>query len=191
MVEVYSDRAVSGASLLRTGMQKLLRDAGSNNFDVVIAEALDRLSRNQADVASLYQRLQFNGVMIESVSEGPISELHIGLTGTMNALFLKELGKKTRRSLKGRALAGKSAGGLTYGYRVVTQFAANGEPIRDDRTIDPAEAAMVRRIYTEYIKGVSPRKIAERLNLKNIPGPQGGAGGHRRSMATASAAPGS
>ena len=46
MVEAYSDRAVSGASLMRSGLQKLLRDAQAGSFGVVIAEALDRLSRN-------------------------------------------------------------------------------------------------------------------------------------------------
>ena len=63
-------------------------------------------------MAALYQQLQFHGVMIETLSEGQVSKLHIGLTGTMNALFLKELAKKIHRGLKGRALAGKSAGGL-------------------------------------------------------------------------------
>ena len=117
LVQTYTDRAASGASLLRTGIQQLLADARERRFEVVLAEALDRLSRNQADIASLHQQLAFHGVTIETRSEGPINELHIGLTGTMNALFLKELGKKTHRRLKGRALAGRSAGGICYGYR--------------------------------------------------------------------------
>ncbi len=55
VVEVYSDKAISGASLMRSGIQKLLRDAQSNGFDVVLSEALDRVSRNQADIAAIYQ----------------------------------------------------------------------------------------------------------------------------------------
>ncbi|MFN3526893.1 MAG: recombinase family protein [Paracoccus sp. (in: a-proteobacteria)] len=113
VVGVYSDRAVSGASLMRSGIQKLMRDAQGGGFDIVLSEALDRLSRNQADIAAIYQRFQFNGVAIETISEGHISELHIGLKGTMNALQLKDLSVKTHRGLKGRALDGKSAGGLT------------------------------------------------------------------------------
>lgn len=174
MVEIYSDRAVSGATLMRSGLQKLLRDAQAGRFDVVLAEALDRLSRSQADVAALYQQLQFHGVGIETVSEGQVSELHIGLTGAMNALFLKELGKKTHRGLKGRALAGKSAGGLTYGYTAIAKFASDGAPIRGDRAIDPVQAAIVRRIFADYARGISPKKIAEALNLEKVPGPQGG-----------------
>lgn len=168
VVETCADRAVSGASLMRSGIQRLLREASGGGFDVVIAEALDRLSRSQAEVAALYQQLQFHGVMIETVSEGQVSELHIGLTGTMNALFLKELGKRTHRGLKGRALAGKSAGGLTYGYTAVTTFGPDGAPVRGDRAIDPVEAAVVRRIFEDYGRGLSPRKIAEALNLETI-----------------------
>lgn len=173
IIEIYSDRAVSGASLMRSGIQKLLRDAQAGRFDMVISEALDRLSRNQADIAGLYQQLQFRQIQIETVSEGAISELHIGLTGTMNALFLKELGKKTHRGLKGRALAGKSAGGLTYGYRAIRQFTSAGEPIRGDREIDPHHAKVVRRIFEDYARGLSPKKIAEQLNLEGVPGPSG------------------
>ena len=174
VVETYSDRAVSGASLMRSGMQKLLRDGRSGAFDVVISEGLDRLSRNQADIATLFQHLAFAEVMIETVSEGQISEMHIGLKGTMNALFLKDLAVKTHRGLKGRALEGKSAGGLTYGYRAVRELDRNGDLIRGDRVIEPTEAAIVLRIFQDYAKGISPKKIAERLNLEGTPGPQGG-----------------
>ena len=135
---------------MRSGIQKLLRDADARAFDVVISEAMDRLSRNQADIATIFQKLQFRNVIIETTSEGTISEMHIGLKGTMNALFLKDLAAKTRRGLKGRALAGKSAGGKAYGYKNVVKFDAAGEPIRGDRKIDTVEAGVVRRIFTDY-----------------------------------------
>jgi site-specific DNA recombinase len=45
---VYEDRAVSGASTAnRMGWQRLMRDARAGKFDVVVAEALDRISRDQ------------------------------------------------------------------------------------------------------------------------------------------------
>lgn len=88
---------------MRSGMQKMLRDAEDLVFEVVVSEALDRLSRNQADIASVFQRFQFRGVMIETLSEGHLSEMHIGMKVTMNALFIKDLAAKTCRGLKGRA----------------------------------------------------------------------------------------
>jgi DNA invertase Pin-like site-specific DNA recombinase len=115
VVGAYHDAAISGASvILRPGVQRLLQDAQRGKFEVVLAEALDRVSRDQADVATLFKHLRFAGVQIITLSEGEITELHVGLKGTMNALFLKDLAAKTHRGLRGRIEAGKSAGGRCY-----------------------------------------------------------------------------
>ena len=170
----YRDAAVSGASvILRPGVQALLDDARRGRFEIVIAEALDRVSRDQADVAVLYKHLRFAGVMIVTLSEGEINELHVGLKGTMNALFLKDLAAKTHRGLRGRVENGKSGGGRSYGYDVVKLHDAAGEPIRGERRINETEAAIIRRIFREFAAGTSPRAIARRLNEEGIPGAKG------------------
>ncbi|BAU39233.1 resolvase [Acetobacter pasteurianus NBRC 101655] len=174
----YQDAAISGAStILRPGIQALLRDAQTGKFDVVLAEALDRISRDQADVATLFKHLRFAGVAIVTLAEGEISELHVGLKGTMNALFLKDLAMKTHRGLRGRVEKGKAGGGLCYGYRVVKKQDANGEAIRGDREIIPEEAEVIRRIFRAFAAGQSPRSIAVALNNEGIPGPLGRAWG--------------
>ena len=173
VVAVYSDRAFSGANLMRPGIQNLMRDAASGAFNVVISEGLDRLSRSQADIAFLFERLRFQGCAIETISERKVSEIEVGFKGTMNALYLKDNAAKTRRGLKGRALAGKSAGGKAFGYKPVRKFDVDGEPIRGDRIIDTAEAAVVTRIFKDYANGISPKKIAGMLNAERIPGPSG------------------
>lgn len=174
VVGTYKDAGISGASMiLRPGIQMLLQDAQAGKFDVVLAEALDRISRDQADVATLFKHLKFAGVPVVTLAEGEISELHVGLKGTMNALFLKDLAAKTHRGIRGRVEEGKSGGGLCYGYRVVKQLDARGDPIRGDRQIDAAEANVVRRIFREFAAGIGPRSIARRLNEEGVPGPEG------------------
>ena len=173
LVEHYSDHAISGATLLRPGYQLLLDDARSGRFDIIVSEALDRLSRDQEDIAALYKQLSFSGIMLFTISEGEISELHVGLKGTMNALFLKDLAIKTHRGLSGRAQSGKSAGGRSFGYDVIREIDDAGEPVRGGRTINREEAQIVNRIYRDYINGKSPRAIAIALNKEQIPGPSG------------------
>ena len=174
VVGTYKDAGISGASMiLRPGIQMLLQDAQAGQFDMVLAEALDRISRDQADVATLFKHLKFAGVPIVTLAEGEISELHVGLKGTMNALFLKDLAAKTHRGIRGRVEDGKSGGGLCYGYKVVKQLDARGDPIRGDREIDEAEAAIVRRILRDYAEGISPRVIAKTLNEEGVSGPEG------------------
>jgi site-specific DNA recombinase len=173
ITDSYTDRAISGASLLRPGIQELIQDAGRGRFDVVLAEAMDRLSRDQEDIAGLFKRMQFAGVRIVTLSEGDVSHLHIGLKGTMNALFLKDLADKTRRGQRGRVEKGKSGGGLCFGYEVVRGLAADGQPVTGERRIEPAEADVVRRIFRDYAAGKSSRTIALALNKEGVPGPQG------------------
>jgi site-specific DNA recombinase len=173
LAATYTDRAVTGTSRLRAGYQKLLEDARNSQFDVVVAEALDRLSRDQEDVAALYKHLSFAGVKLITIAEGEISELHVGLKGTMNALFLKDLKVKVKRGLEGRVRQGKSGGGLAFGYRVVRQLDARGELVRGDRKVDDEEARVVLRIFEEFTAGKSPRAIAKLLNAEGVPGPNG------------------
>ena len=133
---------------------------------MLVAEGLDRLSRDQADTATLYKLLSYAGVQIVTVSEGEISELHVGLKGTMNALYLKDLAQKTRRGLEGRVREGRSGGGLCFGYDLVPGDVGA-------RRIDDGEAEIVRRIFREFAAGRSPRAIARQLNHEGVPGPHG------------------
>ncbi|SUZ33311.1 hypothetical protein ROE7235_03080 [Roseibaca ekhonensis] len=173
VVARFEDRAISGASMVRPGLQALLEAAQAGKFDILLTEALDRLSRDQADVAAIYKRLSFAGVTIVTLAEGEISELHVGLKGTMNQLFLKDLAAKTRRGLRGRVEAGRSGGGNSYGYTVVRRLGEDGLPVTGEREIDPAEAKVVQRVFREFAEGQSPKAIARRLNDDQIPGPRG------------------
>ena len=167
---VFSDRALSGSITLRPGYQKLLDGVRRRAFDIITAEALERLSRDTEDLAALYKRCQFAGIRIYTLAEGWINELHVGLKGTMSAMFLKELADKTRRGLRGRVAAGASAGGLSYGYDVVP--VPEGED-RGVRAVNPLEAAVVVRIHTDYANGISPKSIAAALNSEGVPSPRG------------------
>ncbi|WP_156383961.1 recombinase family protein [Methylobacterium sp. Leaf456] len=173
ITEAYTDYAISGTSMHRAGVKSLLRDAISGKFDIILSEALDRLSRDQEDVAGFYKRTQFAGVKIITLAEGEITSLHIGFKGTMKALFLKDMADKVRRGQRGRVEKGKAGGDIAYGYDVVRKLDEHGELIRGDRTINAAQAAIVRRIFAEYAKGRSPKIIAQRLNKEDVAGPSG------------------
>jgi site-specific DNA recombinase len=176
-LHAYTDRAASGASALRPAYQSLLEAARQGQFDIVVAEALDRLSRDQEDIAGLFKRLRFAGVRLFTLAEGEVTELHVGLKGTMNALFLRDLADKTRRGLEGRVRQGRSGGGLCYGYDVAREIDASGESIHGGRRINEAEADIVRRIFAEFAAGRSPRAIALALNAEHVTGPHGKAWG--------------
>jgi DNA invertase Pin-like site-specific DNA recombinase len=174
VVEVYADYAISGATAGRPRFQQMISEARAGRFRVVLAEALDRLSRDQEHIAGFYKQMQFAGVRVVTIAEGEISELHVGLKGTMSALFLKDLAQKTHRGLEGRVRAGRSGGGLSYGYRVRRGLRADGTPVTGEMEVVSEEAAVVRRVFEAYAAGQSPRAITRALNAEDVPGPRNG-----------------
>ncbi len=176
IVETFADEAMSGATHLRPGFQALQRAAMNGAFDIIVAEALDRLSRDQEHIAALHKRMGFHDVKIFTKAEGEINEMHIGLGGTMSALFLKNLAQKTHRGLEGRVRDGKSAGGISYGYRAVKTMRADGTVTTGEREIIAEEAAIIQRIFAGYASGLSARALAAQLNAEGISAPDAGKG---------------
>lgn len=131
IAQVYADFAISGAIAGRPQFQQMIADARAGKFSVVLAESLDRLSRDQEHIAGFHKQMSFAGVRIVTVAEGDINELYVGLKGTMSALFLKDLAQKTHRGVEGVVRSGRSGGGLSYGYRVVRGLAVTAVQSRE------------------------------------------------------------
>ncbi len=169
IVKVYPDHALSGGSRFRPAFQQMELDAEARRFDVIIIEALDRLSRKLADVADLHDRLTFLGIRLHAVNAGEITAMHAGVLGMMAQAYSKDLGEKTKRGQLGRALKGKIPGGKAYGYDVLPA----GIDGAGERRINAVEAAVVVRIFELFAAGVSPRAIAKQLNDEGVRGPGG------------------
>ncbi len=167
VVNVWSDHARSGASVFgRDGLMALMQAVPNDQFDVVVVEALDRLSRDQEDLAGIYKRLKFQGVELHAVHDGQADTVQIGIRGLVGQLYLEDLKHKTRRGMSGVVRDGRSAGGRAYGYRPVT-----GKP--GELEIVEEEAAIVRRIFDEFVAGRTPREIAGDLNREGVAPPRG------------------
>lgn len=176
VVEERFDEAVSGDRDDRGGFQQLRNDIRRRGCDVVLAESLDRLSRDQEHMAALYKEANHYEVELHTVERGGVDAMQIGFSSTLSAVFLEDLKNKTRRGLSGRINDGKSAGGNAYAY--VNALDEHGAKLIGEMAIHEMEAAVVRRIFREYASGRSPLKIAAGLNADRIPAP--GAGNKRQ-----------
>ncbi|MCO6185157.1 recombinase family protein [Rhizobium sp. L1K21] len=167
VVATYEDKARSGASVFgRDGLLRLMDAARDEAFDVVVIEALDRLSRDMEDLAGIHKRLSFMNIEIRAVHDGVANTVLVGLRGLVGQLYREDNAHKVRRGQAGRVGQGLAAGGITYGYAAVP-----GEPGK--RQIVEEEAEAVRRIFKEYVAGRTPRDIARDLNRDSIPAPRG------------------
>lgn len=119
IVATFDDRAISGTTVQRPGYQDLLVEAQRGKFDVIVVEALDRLSRKLSEIARLHDELQFRRIRLHAVSLGRIETMHVGMLGTMAQIFIADLREKTRRGQLGRILQGRAAAGKAFGYDAV------------------------------------------------------------------------
>lgn len=173
--DIFTDEAISGAALInRPGIRKLIETALEGEWERIVAEDLSRLSRDQGDVAHFFKKMRFLDIEIETIAEGVINELHIGLKGTMNALYLSDLADKTRRGMVAAVLAGSVPGGKTFGYDLVSKFNEKGEPIAGLRKINEKEAEIIKEIFHRYAEGWTLKKICLELNRLKITAPKGG-----------------
>jgi site-specific DNA recombinase len=162
----FSDREISGASTVnRPGFLALMRAAEAKAFDIIVAEDVDRISRDQGDWHTARKRLDFLGIAIHTIG-GRVGKLDGALRAMMGELFLENLAVHTRRGLEAVIRSGRNAGGRAYGYRPVP-----GKP--GELAIDDGEADIVRRIFREFTGGATPRAIAAGLNADHIAAPRG------------------
>ena len=175
VARTYEDSALSGRSLLlRPGVQSLIRDAEAGHFKVILVESLDRLSRTMADLATLHRKLGYLGIELHSCTEGAATTIQVGVRAILSEQYITDLADKTHRGLESQVLRGKSAGGLSFGYRVVRELTAKGELTRGDLEVVPEEADVISRIFSGYVEGMSPNRLADMLNTEGILGPRGG-----------------
>ncbi|RWH69922.1 MAG: recombinase family protein [Mesorhizobium sp.] len=167
VVAVYEDRARSGASMFgRDGLLALMEAAGQDRFDTLVVEALDRLSRDMADLAGLHKRLAFLGIEIQAVHDGIADAVLIGIRGLVGQMQREDGAKKVRRGMAGVVRDGRHAGGRAYGYRAIL-----GRP--GELEIVEEEAEVVRRVFSAYAAGRAPRDLAGDLNREGVAPPRG------------------
>ena len=183
---IFADRAASGATDERAGLQRLLMSAKEKPraFDVLLVDDTSRLSRKLSDALRIKEGLDFAGIRVNFVSQGfdssaPQSQTLLTVHGLVDGLYLEGLREKTFRGLEQLALQGLHTGGRVFGYRHVpiessTKRDSYGRPAIEGvrLAIDPNQAPTVRRIFERYPAGDFMKRIAVDLNRDGVASPQ-------------------
>lgn len=178
--QIYVDEAISGSIHNRPGLQALEKAIENKEVAAVAVDDLSRLSRSNHQMLTMVNKFNFYQIKIISVSDGIItdddnSKLGIHIRGLINELYLDDLKKKTMRGLERQKLKGHSTGEGVYGFKSypVGELRLNkkGRPKYDGmfHKIYDEEAAVVRRIYRDFIAGNSINSIAQELNEEKVP----------------------
>ena len=160
----YDDAGISGGTLERPALQKLLADIEAGSVDLVVVYKVDRLTRSLADFAKLVERFDATGASFVSVTQQFNTATSMGRL-TLNVLlsFAQFEREVTAERIRDKIAASKKKG-LWMGGLVPLGYDAR------DRTlvINEAEAKTVRTIFCLYLKLGSVRRVkeeADRLGL--------------------------
>ena len=180
----YTDLALSGSHMERAGMQRMLhaaRQRGGPPFVAVLVDDLSRLSRDIGHTWSIvFNEFASSGVRVIDCNTGMSSDgagarLTFGAMALVNDTFLQLVKTETHRGLEGRARAGFSTGGRTYGYTTEPEpNPSDAEHPRRRWVVVESQAQIIRRIFELYAAGWSPKKIAAQLNAEAVASPLAG-----------------
>lgn len=168
VVSRFSDAAISGGTTVRPGYQAMLAAARRGEFNVILAEDTSRLWRNMAEQAPRLAELADLGIQVvtHDLDTRVESAGMLGaVLGASSEAYRREIGRRTRRGLEGRARQGKPAGGRAYGYIPAAQSGSG------KIEIDERQAEIVREIFTKYADGWTSQSIANEFNRRGVASP--------------------
>ena len=168
----FGDNGITGATMERSGLRKLLEAITRPDVGVLIIEDVDRLSRDAEHLHYMVKLLRLHRVAVHTVAAGQIDDLVLGFKAIIGEQQRARIAYTTRRGLKAKAKRGGATGGKTLGYaREVTVVDTNGVP-SDRLAVQTEEAALVRRIFSLYAEGASLKRICCILNDESVPSPR-------------------
>ena len=150
-----------GWSKKRPEFQQMLTDAKQGRFDTIVCWKSDRLSRGMFPAAALMEVVEAHQINLESVMDA-IDMKTFGLMAAIGKIELDNFRERASLGKRGTAKQGRiPANGIPYGYRI-------GEDGRPE--VAEAEAAIVRRIYHQYVhEGLGVLPIARQLEDEGLP----------------------
>ena len=165
----YDDGGISGATLERPALQRLLADIEAQRVDVIVVYKIDRLSRALMDFAKLVEVFDRNAVTFVSVTQSFNTTTSMGRL-TLNILlsfaqFEREvIGERIRDKFAASRKKGMWMGGFVpLGYDVKAR----------KLVVNKAEAATVRMIFERFIKIGSATELVRKLRAEDVRGKQG------------------
>jgi len=160
----YDDGGYSGATLERPALQRLLADIEAGKVDCVVVYKLDRLTRSLLDFAKLVEIFERHNVSFVSVTQ------HFDTSTSMGRLMVNILlsfaqfereiiGERIRDKVAATRRKGKYTGGPpVLGYDVDRE--------RKRLVVNPEQAALVLRIFSDFVKTGSTTTLAQALTAE-------------------------
>ena len=160
----YDDGGISGGTLERPALQRLLTDIEDGLVDVVVVYKIDRLSRSLMDFSKLVEVFDRNGVTFVSVTQSFNTTTSMGRL-TLNILlsfaqFEREVtAERIRDKVRASRMKGMWMGGPTpFGYAVKNR----------KLILDEEDAQHLRWIFARFLELGSCTELAREVASQGI-----------------------
>jgi DNA invertase Pin-like site-specific DNA recombinase len=163
----YDDGGISGGTLERPALLRLLVDIDEGRVDQVVVYKVDRLTRSLADFAKLVERLDRAGASFVSVTQSFNTATSMGRL-TLNVLlsFAQFEREVTAERIRDKIAASKKKG-LWMGGNVPLGYEANGRTLK----INTEEAETIRLIFDLYLQRGPVRAVKQELDQRGLKTP--------------------
>ena len=160
----YDDGGISGGTLVRPGLQRMLADIAAGTIDIVVVYKVDRLTRSLLDFAKLVERFDSAGISFVSVTQSFNTTTSLGrLTLNMLLSFAQFEREVTAERIRDKIAASK-AKGMWMGGTPPLGYKPNGRTL----AIDEEQARLVRLIHARYRELGTVRALADWLTAGHI-----------------------
>jgi site-specific DNA recombinase len=162
----YADGGLSGATMERPALQRLLADIAARLIDVVVVYKVDRLTRSLADFAKLIESFEVHGVSFVSVTQ------QFNTTTSMGRLTLNVLLSfaQFEREVAGERIRDKFAASRRKGMWMGGNVPLGYDLKHRKLVVNEAEAKTVRLIFERYLDlgcVMALRTELERLGIRS------------------------
>ena len=165
--DIYDDGGISGGTLERPALQRMLADVAAGKIDIIVLYKVDRLTRSLLDFAKLVERLDRAGTSFVSVTQSFNTTTSMGrLTLNMLLSFAQFEREVTAERIRDKVAASK-AKGMWMGGIPPLGYRPDGRSL----AIVESQAAIVRDIYARYQRLGTVRLVADELLAEGIATP--------------------
>ena len=167
---VYSDYAASGTSTTRRDEFKdMTTTVLAGGIDIILTKSISRFARNTVDLLETVRELTSAGVSVRfkrehldtATSEG---EILLTLLASFAQAESESISANAKWGIRKKYADGALHSRQPYGYHYT-----NGH-----LSIIEEEAVIVRRVFDEFLAGISPEKTVDALNAEGLRSRGGG-----------------
>ena len=166
--DIYDDGGLSGGTLDRPALQRLLAEVSAGRVDIIVVYKVDRLTRSLLDFSKLVEAFDKAGVSFVSVTQSFNTTTSMGrLTLNMLLSFAQFEREVTAERIRDKIAASK-AKGMWMGGTPPLGYRPDGRSL----AIVEEHAVLVRHIFELYLEHGNVRLVAERLVRDGVRSPQ-------------------